>query len=77
MILQSFFSQTQPLRCSSVVGLPKCYRLTTTGHFVLINSFSMYLSVLMSTKDVIGQEVMVFDAIASVAELLDQLCDGF
>ena len=24
----------------------------------------------------IGQEVLVFDAIASVAKLLDQLCDG-
>ena len=76
VILQSFYSQAQPLTCSSVVGLPQCYRLTTTEHFVLINSFSMYLNVQMSTKDVIGQEVIVFDAIASVAKLLDQLCDG-
>ena len=30
----------------------------------------------MTNKDMIGQEVLVFDAIASVAKLLDQLCDG-
>ena len=30
----------------------------------------------MTKKDMIGQEVLVFDAIASVAKLLDQMCDG-
>ena len=30
----------------------------------------------MSNKDVIGQEVLFFDAIACVAKLLDQVCDG-
>ena len=35
----------------------------------------MYLNIQMSNKDVIGQEVL-FDAIASIAKLLDQLSDG-
>ena len=30
----------------------------------------------MSNKDIVGQEVLLFDAIASIAKLLDQLCDG-
>ena len=36
----------------------------------------MYLNIQMSNKDVIGQEVLLFDAIASIAKLLDQLSDG-
>ena len=30
----------------------------------------------MSNKDVIGQEILLFDAIASIAKLLDQLSHG-
>ena len=36
----------------------------------------MYLNIQMSNKDVIGQEVLLFDATASIAKLLDQLSDG-
>ena len=30
----------------------------------------------MSNKDVLGQEVLLFDGIASIVKLLDQLSDG-
>ena len=30
----------------------------------------------MSTKDVIGQEIMCFESVGCVSKLLDQLCDG-
>ena len=36
----------------------------------------MYLNIQISNKDVIGREVLLFDAIASIAKLLDQLSDG-
>ena len=35
-----------------------------------------YVNVQMGTKDVIWQEIMLFDAITSISKLLDQLSSG-
>ena len=54
-------------------GITQVLRVSST---VTLNYSFNYVDVQMETKDVIWQEIMLFDAITSISKLLDQLSSG-
>ena len=59
-------------------GITQVLKVQNQTHVFIMHACTNEWShcVHMTTKEVIGQEVMFFDAIDCVAKLLDQLCDG-